>query len=237
MANKYLLVLAMVVLVAVFGVGVLVGTQVDTAPLTSPSAAGEETPTADGSAATATPETDDDPAETRTEVPPSSFDEATIAARIAELLNERRADAGVTELSTTGRTAETLQSMASNHSNAMAATGEVTHSIDGQDSYDRYQANELDDQCSFSEAGSSLETPTGDRFEAVGSTVAGQSYLDDGQQRFNGNESAVATALVDHWLSTLPYENRMTLDGAQRVGVGVAITDDGRVYATVNICG
>lgn len=236
MVNNYLLVLAAVVLVAVFGVGVLVGTQVDTAPLTGPTA-DTETPTADGPAATATPEDDGDSVEARTEVPPSSFDEATIATRIAELLNERRAEAGVTELSTTGRTADTLQSMASNHSDAMAAAGEVTHTIDGADSYDRYQANGLDDQCSFSEAGSSLETPTRDRFEAVGSTVAGQSYLEDGQQRFNGNESAVATALVDHWLSTLPYENRMTLDGAQRVGVGVTVTDDGRVYATVNICG
>lgn len=239
MVNKYLLALAAVVLVSVFGVGVLVGTQVDSEPLSPPSATGGETPAAGGAAGTVTPGDASTEARTeaRTEVPPSSFDETTIAASIAALLNEERAAAGVTELSTTGRTADTLQAMASNHSDAMAAAGEVNHTINGQDSYDRYQANDLESQCQFSESGASLETPTGDRFEAVGSTVAGQSYLEDGEQRFNGNESAVASALVDHWLSTLPYQNRLTLDGADRVGVGVTVTDDGRVYATVNICG
>ena len=235
MANKYLPALAAVALISVFGVGVFVGTQVDGEPLSPPAPEGTTTPTAEEADRTPTPE--DDPAEVTTEVPPSSFDEAAIAQFIADYLNEARADADATELSTTGVTADILQSMASNHSDAMAAAGEVNHTIDGRDSYDRYEANDIEQQCEFAVNGTNIETPTRDRFEAVGSTLAGQSYTDGGEHRFNGNDSAVARALVDDWLSTLPYANRLTLDGAERVGVGVTITDEGRVYATVNICG
>lgn len=229
MVHKSLLALAVVVLVAIFGVGVLVGTQIDGAALSTPAASdGGQTPTDE----TATP-TPTAAEATPTPVPPESFNESAIAARLVTLINEERAEQDVTQLSTVGNTAATLEGMAQNHSDAMAAAGEVNHTIDGQDSYDRYEANGLADRCSFARGGTTIESPTRDRFEAVGRTVAGQP----GGSEFNTNDTAVAQALADHWLSTLPYSQRLTLDGAERVGVGVTITDAGDVYATVNICG
>lgn len=236
MVNKSLLALLAVGLVAVFGVGVLVGTQVDGPSLYEPSTAGgpTQTPT-DGTAGgptTPTP-TPEPTAETPASVPASSFNESAIAAALVTRINEARAERNATQLSTVGKTAGTLEAMAKNHSDAMAAAGEVNHTIDGRDSYDRYEANDLADQCSFARAGATVESPTLDRFEAVGHTVAGQPYGGE----FNANDTAVAQALADDWLSTLPYSQRLTLDGAERVGVGVTVTEAGDVYATVNICG
>jgi len=231
MVNKSLLALAVVVLVAIFGVGVLVGTQIDGAALSTPAASdGGSTPT-DGTTGTTPTATSAEP--TPTPVSPESFDESAIAGRLVTLINEARAQENVTQLSTTGNTAGTLAAMAQNHSDAMAAAGEVNHTIDGQNSYDRYESNDLVDRCSFARGGTTIESPTRDRFEAVGQTVAGQP----GGSEFNANDTAVAEALADDWLSTLPYSQRLTLDGAERVGVGVTITEAGDVYATVNLCG
>lgn len=246
MVNKALLVLTAVVLFVTFGTGVLVGTQVggglgaaDTgsqASTTSPQS---------GSAATATPNSATDSTQTpagdsgddaeRETVPPREFNEANISAAIVENVNAVREEEGVDSLSSSGLTAKDVQQMAANHSDAMAEAGLVRHTIDGVSSRERYERNGLYNTCRF-QVKSYIEDADNDGLEVVGRTYAGQTYPDNGTQAFNENDTAVATALTDEWLSTPLFRDRLLLPNADRIGVGVTVTSTGAVYATANLC-
>ena len=119
----------------------------------------------------------------------------------------------------------------------MADIGRAIHRIDGEASADRYRATDLYDRCRWSASDSdSLVTADDNALEALGRTVAGQPYTEDDERRFNGDEKAVARALVDSWWETSTYRPRLTRQNASVVGVGVDITRRGDVFATVNLC-
>jgi len=248
MVNKAIIGLAAVVLLSVFGIGLLVGMQVGGGDIADSSATPDATEstetTASGPQTTATPsqsatteQTETAPDEGQADIPPREFSESNISAYIVEYLNDGREEAGVEPLSTSGTTAADVQIMAQNHSETMASAEQVSHTIDGVTSADRYRDNGLYQTCEFNVDGNYIAEPSNDQFEAVGDTVAGQTYTVDGEEQFNGDDAAVARALVDHWLATSPYDTRLTVADASRVGVGVSITNRGTVYATVNICG
>ncbi|WP_324661814.1 spore germination YkwD domain-containing protein [Haloarcula sediminis] len=160
MVNKALLSLAAVVLFAVFGTGVLVGMQVgglggggpaETATETGSQAAG--TPTGADAPATTTPEStpasSGESSDEREPIPAREFTARNIGDAIVEDINDAREDEGVEPLSTTGITAETVRTMASSHSDAMAEAGLARHTIDGTTSADRYRQYDLYDTCQF----------------------------------------------------------------------------------------
>ncbi|MFC7196236.1 hypothetical protein ACFQL4_19050 [Halosimplex aquaticum] len=127
--------------------------------------------------------------------------------------------------------------MARGHSVRMADVDKAIHRIDGQTSADRYRENSLYDRCRWStQDGNALVTADDNALEAVDRTVAGEPYRHDGERRFNGNESAVAHAIVDDWWNTSTYRPRLTRPGADEVGVGADITRRGDVFATANFC-
>ena len=245
MVNKAFLSLAAVVLFAVFGTGVFVGMQVGGVTGDSPAAGPQatDTPAQSDSPATATPDSasastpdssDDDVAERET-VPPREFNDGNISAAIVENINDAREAEGLETLSASGTTAEDVRQMASSHSDAMAEAGLVRHTIDGETSRDRYERNDLYDTCEF-QVESYIENADNNGLEVVGRTYAGQEYPEGGTQAFNENDTAVATALTDDWLSTQLFRDRLLVPNADRVGVGVTITSTGSVYATVNLC-
>ena len=172
-----------------------------------------------------------------TEVPAESFDEREIERLVAQYINERRAAANLSRLSTNGGAVDELTSMARGHSVEMANVGEAIHRIDGETSAERYTSNDLYQRCRWSsEDGNTLVTADDNALEAVGHTVAGKPYYLDGDRRFNGNESAVAQAIVDGWWETGTYRPRLRRPKADSVGVGVDITRRGDVYVTADFC-
>jgi uncharacterized protein YkwD len=248
MVNNSLLALAVLVLATIFGVGVYIGVQVAGGGVAGPA---ESTPTPGGAAtpgptaptataapgATATPAPGAEPTPTGTPIPDepipaSAFNESTISALVVDYLNENRSEQGLDPFSTDGNTAETVYAMAQNHSESMAQAGTLAHTINGTTSEDRYDYYGITSRCSFD----TTETPSDEELEAIAMTVAGQSYTEDGQQRFNEDDDAVARALADAMLEDDDYRERLLQENAGIVGLGVAITDDGEVYATANTC-
>jgi len=206
-------------------------------PTATPTASPTATPTQPSTATvTATPTI-----APRTATPQRTFSERRVEVLVVEALNEWRASEGLELLEGNGTTAERLREMAREHSVAMADEGEVTHVIDGTASVDRYERHDLVRLCSWKAAGRNATIDPGNNgylktdnaFEAIGRTYAGREY-DDGQ--FNGDEQAVADAIVEQWQSDLYFPRRMLLPNATHVGVGAEITQAGEVYVTADVC-
>jgi hypothetical protein len=252
MVNKAALgVLGVIVLVSM-GVGVLIGMQ-----LGGPASAGA----IDGNASDGGATTDEGATPTRTpfpESPPTAagpggseptitavgrttvsyrrFDERRIAAEIKAEINERRRSAGLKAFVTDGSTVSNLDRMARSHSVAMADAGVVRNYLEDNSSADRYEAFNLFGTCSFPNAEDTfIVDATGNRLEVIGTTVAGRAY-DRDDPKFNENESQVAEQLVSEWWSDPPNRDRLSWVNAGRIGTGVEVTQDGSVYATVNLC-
>lgn len=253
MVKKALLGIVVVVLLLTVGTGALVSTQFGAAP--ADTADGSQSDGADGSepASTATPTPSDGDSDTPTptseqtatpdksdqqSIPARNFNEQNVSQYIRKFLNEEREAAGVPTFQSGMKTEEDLNTMAKGHSEAMAVEGKAIHKIDSVSSEERYKNSGLYERCKFTSAeGSYIETPDDARFEAVGKTVAGETYEEDGTERFNGNDREIAKAIVSDWMDWPPYKERLLLENADLVGIGVEITDTGNVYATANICG
>jgi len=126
--------------------------------------------------------------------------------------------------------------MAENHSIAMMRAGTVAHTIDGVASEDRYKQNDLYTRCQIN-FGNYVERADNNALEVVGASVAGQTYTYNGSERFNANETAVADALTEEWLSNDRLRDRLLIENANRMGVGIVVNTNSKVYATVNVCG
>lgn len=177
----------------------------------------------------------------RTAILPGQFNRSRIEVLVATYVNDRREAAGLDRLRRTGSLARSVRAMARGHSVAMANAGEVTHVVDGNTSTDRYERNELYGNCGWkSGLRDSIVKPdnngpqsTENALETVGWTTAGR---EDGDGQFNGDDEAVARAIVENWWTDDAFNTRLTLPNAGSIGVGVEITQSGEVYATANLC-
>ncbi|MFB6143601.1 MAG: CAP domain-containing protein [Halorientalis sp.] len=241
MANNTALgVLGVIVLVAI-GVGILVGMQLG-GPVP-----GNETGTPTGGG-TPTPFPTAGPGvggtvslpEGQTTIPARQFDAAAIEAEIAQLINQERREQGLDPLVRTGQLSQRISDMARRHSVAMANAGLVRHRIDGVGSSDRYRRANLYDTCQFlNDAGSYIIRPNYPRpanLEVIATSVVGQPYVENGQRQFNEDAEAVARDIVTAWRTDPDSWERLAYANARNLGVGVEITDSGRVYATANVC-
>ncbi|ELZ27418.1 hypothetical protein C475_05850 [Halosimplex carlsbadense 2-9-1] len=172
-----------------------------------------------------------------TDLPADAFDEREIERLVGEYINDRRASAGLDPLAVEGQGVDRLAEMARGHSVQMADQGEAIHRVDGVSSVQRYRDHELYDRCKWSSPdGNTLRTANGNALEAVGRTIAGEPYRNNGTRRFNGDESAVAHTIVDSWWNTSTYPPRLSYPNADEVGVGVEITRRNDVFVTANVC-
>jgi uncharacterized protein YkwD len=211
------------------------GTAVGTATGT---AVGTETPTP---YPTLTPTPTPTPTPTATpaltDLPADAFDEREIERLVGEYINDRRASAGLDPLRVEGQGADRLTEMARGHSVQMADQGEAIHRVDGVTSVERYRDYELYDRCGWSSPdGNTLRIADDNALEAVGQTIAGEPYRNNGTRQFNGDESAVARAVVESWWNTSTYRPRLSYPNADEIGVGVEITRRNDVFVTVNVC-
>lgn len=242
MSNKVVMgVLGVIVLVSM-GVGVLIGMQLGDEGGANPIGGAADS----GSAGTPTPIPTATPGQSsdgsgqstdRTTVAPRRFDDGEIRAEVGRLVNERRAEEGLDPLRTDGQTAARLERMGTAHSVAMADAGRVSHDVNGTDSEGRYRNAGLYGTCQFeSAAGTYIIDASDNRLETLSWTVAGREYEDLGRTKFNGNETAVARDIVRKWYRRAEFKERLSYENAQRLGVGIEITQDGTVYATGNLC-
>jgi len=216
-----------------------------TEPPTTTTPTGDDDATTTTSRQTTTQQTTTQPTTTTTTtdtgpdpIHPGFFNETRVEQLVVEKVNERKNRGYEDDDSVAIR----VSRMARNHSQNMTERGEVVHKIDGNNSVDRYKVNDLYGVCQWeADDGTYIRRPgaQGDanNFEVIaGGIYAGQSYEQDGETRFNSNESEVADAIVDYWLSRQTYNQRLSYGNARRLGVGVNITESGEVYATGNVC-
>ncbi|SDE78142.1 CAP domain-containing protein [Halorientalis regularis] len=245
MVNKAALsVLGVIVLVSM-GVGVLIGMQIGgggagTTGMSTPTPGegtaqgpgdGESNPRAQTTIPGGEIETVQPPEEEQT-IPARRFERREINTEIKRLINQRRTNRDLSDLITDGQVTDKLDTMARNHSVAMADEGRVSHAIDGIFSKERYKRAGLYSSCQFnSNPGTYVVNADGNQLEVIGHVVAGRTH--DGE--FLATEKEVARAIVDAWFSGIT-RNRLLYENANQIGIGVEVTQSGDVYVTGNLC-
>jgi uncharacterized protein YkwD len=260
MVNKAALAVLGIIVLVSMGIGVLIGMQLgdptgseanqssdtsDGGPTPIPA---EETTVASdgGQTPTAVPRNPDDDRTTRadaprrTEIPSIRFDEAKIASRLKEAINQRRAEEGLDRLRTDGSTVDELDRLATDHSIEMATEGRVNTYAGNSTSRERYKEAGLYSTCALSSASDTYiiqaDYPTDSSLEVIGRTFAGRIPPDESIDRFNENETMVARDLVDSWFNDPDYSERLTYENANSIGVGVVVPENNAAYATVTLC-
>ena len=237
MVNKVALGILAVIVLTAMTVGGLVGLQLSgedapgeatPTPVSTPTPGPAETPGTNGSddgAATPTP--------TATPVPlAASFDEAAIEESVRAEINVRREDRDMTAL----RSDEVVQEMARNHSRTMASEGNLTHDAGGLTTMDRYEAFGLEDRCRIPD-NSYTGIRDGKALETIDRKTVGENYtFRDDRTMAIDNETMAARAVVDSWFTREQQRRKLLLKEATVAGVGVTITEEGELYATVDLC-
>lgn len=238
MANKFTFLAVLVVATSVLGVGAFIGSHLpsdgeavgtDTPTTTPPPRSATTTETAT-TTATAT-STASPTATPRPTVSPAAFDAGAIEAAVLANVNAERRDRGIEPLSRDSR----LDPMAQFHSDNMAGQGYPSHAAAGFSTEERYERFDQADRCRVpNDANAGIVSE--ENLEAVGVAIAGRPYETDDRTRIDRNESAVANAVVDDWFDDADATETLTLENARYSGVGVNVSDRGRVFVTVDLC-
>lgn len=232
MANKAALIVIGIVAATTMGVGAFVGAELGgtaaspaSTPTTGTSGSGGTGQTATVTASpTATPPTPT--------VAPTTFDRTEVELEIQSRVNAERQEGGLEPLERFDVAVE----MARFHSENMAAQGFVSHSANGFTTIERYERFEIHNRCrTVDSKGTSVHE--GKQLETVAKTTAGRPFTVDGERRYHRTESDVAAAIVDRWLTDDTTRQKLLLDTAAEVGVGVVVAEDGGTFATLNLCG
>jgi len=165
------------------------------------------------------------------------FDEREIRAELVKRLNDWRAQRDLPPYLDNQTMSKKLHWMAKNHSIDMADFGEVTFYIDNKSSADRYRQHGLFYGCSFqTEDKREYVTPRYNQLELIGMTYAGKTYQEDGETRYNADESQIAQAIFEDWISRLPFRQKLSHVNTNRIGIGVELTQKNAVYVTADLC-
>ncbi|MFC6717449.1 CAP domain-containing protein [Natrialbaceae archaeon GCM10025810] len=166
----------------------------------------------------------DDPGETTYETDVEEVSSVTIEDFVHAEVNDRRDEHGLESLEWDG----TIASVSRAHSADMAERDYFDHvNPDGEKPLDRF--DDVGSYCrGYGEniAMNWLDEPV----EASGGDSATEYYTAEG----------IAEALVDQWMNSTPHREAILEENVRgswdRAGVGVHVTDEGRVYATQNFC-
>ncbi|MBX0297243.1 hypothetical protein [Haloarcula nitratireducens] len=121
--------------------------------------------------------------------------------------------------------------MATAHSRSMKENETLAHNAGDGSSRSRYAQNDMFQLCQFKEKQYIVDAKY-DRLEAIGSVNA------DAVRGSNADavERNIAATIVQNWFDSSTYQQRLTFENAERLGVGVTISAANDVYVTANIC-
>lgn len=229
MVNKGVVVTVLLIAATAMGIGAMVGGHV--APYLGDDST--ETPvTGSGDdERPATTATSDPTATPRPTVAPAEFDPVAIEHEVEALVNAERRDRGLEEL----RRFDRLVEMARFHGENMAEQQYASHAAGGYDTSDRYERYDLEDRCRIPDD-SSTGIRDGEALETVAKTTAGRPY-ERGEETFlHRTDEEVARAVVARWGEDPDEREKLLLEEATRIGVGVVVADDGGTYVTLDLC-
>lgn len=204
---------AVLVLLATVGAAGLAGINVDLQI-----AGGESTPAPTVAGDTAAPTEAATSTPTPTPDPGAAVTNVDVRRTFAEQLNEFRVINGRSNLHRT----TVLHKAAKAHSTDMAERGYFSHSSpDGDTFNDRVRAQ--GGQCTI--GGENIYQTWWKRSL---SSSTGPDYI--------ATEEQLATALFEGWRASPGHRDVMLIHGVTGMGLGVAVTESGKVYATLVVC-
>lgn len=242
MANRVLLVVLSAIVLTSMAVGGLIGTQfggddpadgavpVDgsaSGPTATPATTPEPAATTPTTAQqTGTSEPTATPKSTRTPEPfdPASVNATAVEAHLLSIVDEQvREPAGRTTL----KREATLDEMALFHSDNMGRQGFPAHDAAGYSTVERYEEFGQYTRCRVpSDSNSGVRK--GEEIELVGRLTLDESDVPTNRE--------IADRIVTAWVGDDDEKRKLLYTNADRVGVGVNVTADARVYVTVDLC-
>ncbi|PSP58222.1 hypothetical protein BRC72_06400 [Halobacteriales archaeon QH_7_66_36] len=112
------------------------------------------------------------------------------------------------------------------HSENTATQGYPSHAAGGYNTGDRYERFDLADRCRFPD-----DTGTGTRGDEAIEVYGRVTVGSDGT-----TADELAATIVSEWFDDSESETILTHENAGQLGVGTVVTDEGRVYVTVDLC-
>ncbi|MFC6765177.1 CAP domain-containing protein [Natrinema soli] len=152
-----------------------------------------------------------------------SLDRSQVERDIHEAVNEERTARGLEPLSFDTE----LRDIARGHSEDMAERGYFSHvDPEGNDFADRYDAAGYECRANGYTGGENIaqtwyDTPV---------------RTDGGETVQYETERELANGIVDQWMNSSGHRENILATQWENEGIGVYVTDDGRVYATQNFC-
>jgi len=156
------------------------------------------------------------------------WDAIKTARTVHQRVNDARADEGVRRLEWD----DDLHSIAQNYAERMATERFYSHEDpSGDDFQDRYR--EAGYQCRIPLSGDSYSVGA----ENILQTWWGEDIeRDDGTEAFYLAPDELAAGMLKTWLNSKPHRENILRPVWRREGIGVARTDDDKVFAVQNFC-
>jgi len=171
--------------------------------------------------------TTDDGPESDGDTPLSELDRGRVEQLVHERINDRRAERGLDSLAFD----DDLREIARYHSRDMAENDYFSHeSPSGETRSDRYEKFDYD-----------CRAPTGDGTYYTGGENIAYTYYDTevntdwGTVRYTTADE-LAAGIVKGWMNSEGHRENILTAAWNNEGVGIYVTDEGKVYATQNFC-
>lgn len=156
------------------------------------------------------------------------IDITQLEKKIHDLVNKERAKRGLSVLSWN----EGLHKVARKYSQDMVERNFFSHNgPDGSSFYDRYKTEGIECRIRVGDT-----TSLGAENIAQDNLYSSHFYK-DGERFFNWNtEGEIAESVVKRWMSSKGHRANILTPYFKQQGIGVAFSDDGKVYVTENFC-
>ncbi|MGQ3411929.1 CAP domain-containing protein [Natrinema sp. LN54] len=152
-----------------------------------------------------------------------NLDRSQVERDVHEAVNEERTARGLEPLSFDTE----LRDIARGHSEDMAERGYFSHvDPEGNDFADRYDAAGYECSANGYTGGENIAQTWYDTRVATG----------DGEIVRYENERELADGIVTQWMNSPDHRENILASQWENEGIGVSVTDDGRVYVTQNFC-
>ncbi|MDS0478498.1 CAP domain-containing protein [Natrinema sp. 1APR25-10V2] len=157
----------------------------------------------------------------------NGLDIATVERHIHDAVNEERTARGLKKLQFDAE----LRDIAREHSRDMAERGYFSHTDPEGDNFaDRYA--EAGYECRVGGSGGTYYTGG----ENIAQTWYDRAVRTDGGTATYTTERGLADAIVTQWMNSPGHRENILASQWEHEGIGVYVTDDGKVYATQNFC-
>lgn len=155
-------------------------------------------------------------------------DVTKLEKKIHDLINKVRAKKGLPVLLWD----ESLHRIARKYSKDMVQRNFFSHDDpDGRTFYDRYKAARFECRITVRDATCLWAE------NIAQDNLYSSSFYQDGKTYFTGKtEDNIAESVVKRWMSSRGHRENILTPYFKRQGIGVALSEDGKVYVTENFC-